>query len=181
MDLSPNKVLCEACGHPVNHQDFAVCVSCKAPYHPECRRERSTCPTFQCQGISSMTGAEYVAGVGRELPADTEARVQALVARRASLAQEYAGKNGWMTALGAVFFGIGTLFALAVGLTTLAGTTVFAAVVILGLAIAGAIWWMSASGSRVLSQIALIDLELDALGRNWDGSAKPPGAAPKAA
>ena len=173
MDITENKVLCEACWTPVDSNDFGLCVSCKAPFHPECRRAEPRCPTFGCGGITLMTNRDYVAGAGRDLPDDAEARVKVLLARRQSLLEDYRRASTGAGAMGAIFFAIATVFAGLVALTNIGPNGLFAAVIIAGLSISCVAYYLHYDTKHLLSRIALIDVELNALGRNWDGSAAP--------
>lgn len=181
MDLTENKVQCEACWAPVDQNDFGLCVSCKAPFHVDCRRSSARCPTFGCGGITLMTSKDYLAGAGRDLPEDTDARVKVLLARRQSLLDEYQRANHGACAAGTAFFAISGVFAAFVAVTNIGASGVFAGVLIGTFIITGLVWYLSHDTTHLLSRIALIDLELGTLGRNWDGSAKAPAPAAKAA
>ena len=181
MDLTENKVLCEACWAPVNQNDFGLCVSCKAPFHPECRREAARCATFACGGITLMTSKDYLAGAGRDLPADNDARVKVLLARRQSLLDEYQRASHGACAVGTAFFAIGAVFSLFVGVTNIGAQGVFVGTLLATGTISGIVWYLSHETKHLPSRIALIDLELGSLGKNWDGSPKPAPAPAKAA
>lgn len=186
MDITDNKVLCEACWTPVDSNDFGLCVSCKAPYHPECRRAEPRCPTFGCGGITLMTQKDYIAGAGRDLPDDPEARVKVLLARRQSLLDDYRRASTAGFAMGIAFFAIAGVFSVLVGLPEIPGINLgvrglFVATLIATLAIAGVTYYLHHDTRHLLGRIALIDLELFCLDRNWDGTARPAAPAPKAA
>jgi hypothetical protein len=181
LDVTENKVLCEVCWNVVDQQDFAVCVSCKAPYHQDCRRANGTCPTFQCQGLTSMTNKEYLMGLSRDLPADTAARVQVLCARRAALVEEYRNASCWMQSVGIAYFAIAGLFSLVLGVTNFGPLSMFWAILGLGVVAAVTMVYMHGNGRYLLSRTALVDLELTSLGRYWDGSERPQQPGQKAA
>lgn len=181
MDITENRVCCEACWSYVDSNDFGLCVSCKAPFHPECRRTEPRCTTFGCGGITLMTSKDYIAGAGRDLPDDTEARVKVLLARRTSLLEDYRRASLGVGAMGAAFFIIGALFSTLVAVTNIGPTGLFAAVVIATVSISCVVYYLHYDTKHLLSRIALIDVELNALGRHWDGSAMPAAPAPKAA
>jgi hypothetical protein len=181
VDLTDNKVMCEVCWAPTIQQDFGLCVSCRAPMHPECRAERQTCPTFGCQGMTLMTGKEYLAGAGRDLPEDAEARVKVLTARRHSLRDEYSQANCWMLVAGAVFFGAGAVFSAVVGVTNFGPVGLFWLALAVTTAITCGLVYLQSTTRHLLSRIALIDLELGHLGRSWDGTPKAGAPAVKAA
>lgn len=181
MDITENKVCCESCWSAVDSANFGLCVSCKAPFHAECRRSEPRCPTFGCGGITMMTSQDYIAGAGRDLPEDTEARVKVLLARRTSLLEDYRRASLGSGVMGAAFFLIATVFATIISVTNIGPTGFFAAVVIATFSISCVIYYLHYDTKHLLSRIALIDVELNAIGRHWDGSAMPPAPAPKAA
>lgn len=178
MDITENKVQCEACWTPVD-KDFGLCVSCRAPLHPECRASSQTCPTFGCQGMTVMTSKEYLAGAGRDLPEDPEARVKVLTARRHSLLDEYRHASMWMGLGGFAFFALGTLFATIVGVSNFGPVGLFWLILAVTTAITCMLVYLQGNTRHLLSRIALIDTELAHLGRYWDGTVNP--TAPKPA
>lgn len=173
MDITENKVLCESCWTPVDSADFGLCVSCKAPFHAECRRAEPRCPTFGCGGITLMTNKDYIAGAGRDLPDEPDSRVKVLLARRQSLLEDYRRASMGSGAMGFVFFAISAVFATMVALTNFGPKTIFGAVVLVTLALSCVVYYLHYDTRHLLSRIALIDVELNALDRNWDGSPRP--------
>jgi hypothetical protein len=173
VDVTPNRVKCEVCYAPVDDQDFVLCVSCNTPYHAECRRSKSKCEKFGCSGISTMTSKDYVAGAGRELPSDDDGQVKVLLTRRTAQLDAYKMGNFRLMLIGLAYFGVATVFAAYVAIFNAQIDLFFGAIVLFTIGAAMGMKWIQDDDFNHYNRMALIDLELGAHGRNWDGSAKP--------